>query len=76
MVVISAKVVDWHLIIELSEQDATISGHILCNSHSYRLTAQTCAFHYENTPIQYTSIFHGCKNHNFQKKNCDFLLKT
>ena len=22
--------------------------------------------HYENTPMQYTAIFHGCKNDNFQ----------
>ena len=22
--------------------------------------------HYENTPMQYTTIFHGCKNDNFQ----------
>ena len=27
-----------------------------------------CAYvimHYENTPMQYTAIFHGCKNDNF-----------
>ena len=24
------------------------------------------AFHYENTPMQYTAIFHGCKNDNFR----------
>ena len=22
--------------------------------------------HYDNTPVQYTAIFHGCKNANFQ----------
>ena len=27
--------------------------------------------HYENTPMQYTAIFHSCKNDNFQMKNCD-----
>ena len=35
--------------------------------------------HYENTPMQYTAIFHGCKIGNFQMKNCDiflFWLKT
>ena len=35
--------------------------------------------HYANTPMQYTAIFHGLKNYNFQMKNCDiflFLLKT
>ena len=25
--------------------------------------------HYENTPMQYTAIFHGCKNVHFQMKN-------
>ena len=30
--------------------------------------------HYENTPMQYTAIFHGCKNVNFQMKNCDIFL--
>ena len=30
--------------------------------------------HYENTPMQYTVIFHSCKNYNFQMKNCEFVL--
>ena len=30
--------------------------------------------HYDNTPIQYIVIFHGCKNGNFQMKNCDSFL--
>ena len=30
--------------------------------------------HYENTPIQYTAIFLGRKNDNFQMKNCDIFL--
>ena len=30
--------------------------------------------HYKNTPMQYTVIFHGCKNNNFQMKNCDIFL--
>ena len=25
-------------------------------------------------PMQYTVIFHGCKNDNFQMKNCDIFL--
>ena len=25
-------------------------------------------------PMQYTAIFHGCKNDNFQMKNCDIFL--
>ena len=35
--------------------------------------------HYANTSMQYTVIFHSCKNDNFQIKNCDiflFLLQT
>ena len=27
--------------------------------------------HYENTPMQYTAIFHGGTNDNFQMNNCD-----
>ena len=30
--------------------------------------------HYANMPMQYTAIFHGCKNDNFQLKNCDIFL--
>ena len=28
----------------------------------------------KNTPEQYTTVCHGCKNHNFQLKNCDFFI--
>ena len=30
--------------------------------------------HYENTPMQYIVIFHGCKNNNFQMKIVIFFL--
>ena len=30
--------------------------------------------HYANTPMQYTAIFHGCKNVNFQMKNYNIFL--
>ena len=30
--------------------------------------------HYANIPMQYTAIFHDCKNDNFQMKNCDIFL--
>ena len=30
--------------------------------------------HYENMPMLYTTIFHGCKKDNFQMKNCDVFL--
>ena len=33
-------------------------------------------FHYDNTPMQYAAIFHGCKNDNFQMKNCDIIGKN
>ena len=29
--------------------------------------------HYENMSMQYTVIFHGCKNDNFQMKNCNIF---
>ena len=29
---------------------------------------------YANTPVQYTAIFHGCKNDYFQMKNCEVFL--
>ena len=29
--------------------------------------------HYANMSVQYTVIFHGCKNNNFQIKNCNIF---
>ena len=29
--------------------------------------------HYDTTPMQYTAIFHGCKNGNFQMQNFDIF---
>ena len=31
-------------------------------------------YHYANMPMQYTAVFHGCKNYIFQIKNCDIFL--
>ena len=31
-------------------------------------------YHYTNMPMEYSAIFHGCKNNNFQMKNCDIFL--
>ena len=28
----------------------------------------------DNMPMLYTTIFHSCKNDNFQKNNCDIFL--
>ena len=33
-----------------------------------------CAYHYENTPMQYTAIFHGCKNDNYRMKKINIFL--
>ena len=30
--------------------------------------------HYEDTPMLYTAIFHGCKIDNFRMKNLDIFL--
>ena len=38
------------------------------------MTTMMIPQHYENTPIQQTVIIHGCKNDNFQMKNCDIFL--
>ena len=41
-----------------------------CQSEIFR----NSIFHYANMPMQYTAIFHGCKNGNFQMNNCDIFL--
>ena len=39
------------------------------------LLSSACAlYHYDNTHMQYTVIFHSCKNDNFQMKNGDIFL--
>ena len=35
---------------------------------------QLASTHYANTPMQYTAIFHGCKNVNFQMKKYSIFL--
>ena len=35
---------------------------------------QKYVLHYENMPMQYTAIFHGYKNNEFQMKNCVIFL--
>ena len=40
-----------------------------------RLGGRSLKIHYANTSVQYTAIFHGCKNGNFQmKKKSDIFL--
>ena len=36
--------------------------------------ANKLRYHYENTPMQYTAIFHGCKNVHFQMKIFNIFL--
>ena len=43
-------------------------------SHARSLTGDTCVKHYDDTPVKYTTIFHFCKNDNFQMKNWDIFL--
>ena len=31
-------------------------------------------YHYANMSVQYTAIFHGCKNGNFHMKKCEIFL--
>ena len=40
----------------------------------YRKTFLPLSFHYENMPIQYSAVFHGCKYDNFQMKNCYIFI--
>ena len=39
-----------------------------------RTIFSTDAIHYANTPVQYTAIFHGCKNVHFQVKMFNIFL--
>ena len=44
------------------------SGHRDLFAHSKK------GLHYANMSVQYTTIFHGFKNGNFQMKKCDIFL--
>ena len=46
------------------------SGCNFCISRAFIEIMQT---HYENTPMQYTAIFHSCKNDNFRLKCFDYF---
>ena len=52
-------------------QQAEIRKKVPYNSEDFRLISNNNEFlsfriHYANTPMQYTAIFHCCKNVNFQ----------
>ena len=48
------------------ELDAHVGLLILCT--------RDARLHYESEPMQYTAIFHGCKNYKFQMKKVDNFL--
>ena len=49
-------------------------GSLLYGDASVKLNDHEYSVHSDNTPMKYTAIFHGCKNDNFQMKNCDMFL--
>ena len=40
----------------------------------YMCVKMVLVYHYANMSVQYTAIFHGCKNDNFQMKIFDIFL--
>ena len=42
--------------------------HVMYDIQNFQIS------HYANMSVQYTAIFHGCKNGNFQMKNRDIFL--
>ena len=38
-----------------------------------KVSSVTLFTHYANIPMQYTAIFHSCKNDNFQSKSFDYF---
>ena len=56
-----------------------ISAFVFIDTNFKLLDLCCSCTHYENTPMQYTAIFHGSKNDNFQIEKLIFflfLLKT
>ena len=54
-----------------------INSFVFVHCHKQRLVSvyeDRIVYHYENTPVQYTAIFHGCKNEKNLMKNCDIFL--
>ena len=60
---------------ESSESKKIYNLHILIKLKlaTDRVKVGMLVLHYENTPMQYTAIFHGRKNDNFPMKNCDIF---
>ena len=58
---------------ERTAQNAFLSEPSVCIIKLYHDRAKIMAFHYANTPMQYTAIFHDCKNVNFQLNIFDYF---
>ena len=53
--------------------DYQIIFGVQCNS-KWGQTNKETPVHYANISVQYTAMFHGCKNDNFQMKIFDIIL--
>ena len=45
-----------------------------CENPASKTDAAKCQTHYANMSVQYTAIFHGCKNVHFQMKIFNIFL--
>ena len=55
-------------------RSCVISSRLMTYPHFTLVSLpETLPVHYENTPLQYTVVFNGYKNDNFQMKNCDIF---
>ena len=61
-----------HTVGTYSSDCSSIQRHFLREVKVISIPSRS--IHYENTPMQYTVIFHGLKNANFPMKNCDIIL--
>ena len=56
-----------------SKLNYTGNGPTCTKAAAAYFSVTKCITHYENTPMQYTAIFHGCKNENFQLNFFDYF---
>ena len=60
--------------------EKAVLGIFLTLTHSYQLRTKCdrlvtkSSQHYANMSVQYTAIFHGCKNGNFHMRKCEIFL--
>ena len=50
------------------------TGSTLVDHMNTKQTPHMDLVHYENMPMQYLAIFHGCNNENFQMKKVNIFL--